>query len=275
MKEIAVIQFPGTNCEYETARAVSAAGMVARVFRWNSDARELRGFDGFVVPGGFSYQDRIRAGAVAAKKKLMKTLLEESLAGKPLLGICNGAQILIESGILPGIEPGRVEMALAPNAGRRGYYCDWIYVKVACVPSRCAFTGGYREGEVFPLPVAHAEGRFVASDEKLADRLEENDQVIFRYSSSSGTASECFPVNPNGSIYNIAGLCNPKGNVLGLMPHPERAVFTRQVPEDVAGRYGALKRGAAGDFEKMKVPGPGSEIFRSMLKFLEGNRERI
>lgn len=269
MKLIAVIQFPGSNCEHETANAVKRAGMDPRIFRWNKPPEELKEFDGFVIPGGFSYQDRVRAGAVAAKKNIMGALLAESQKNKPVLGICNGAQILIESGILPGITPGKVEMAIAPNRGRTGYYCNWIFMKAAPVREKCAFTRGLAGDEIIPSPVAHAEGRFTTEDKTLLQKLRDNSQIVFRYASPTGEIDPDFPVNPNGSADSIAGLANPGGNVLGLMPHPERAAFLRQVPDDLEGEYGNMKRSFRGDLEKMESPGPGMKLFQSMSEFLE------
>ncbi len=273
MKKIAVIQFPGTNCEYETAAAAAEAGMDAEIFRWNKDPELLAGFDGFILPGGFSYQDRVRAGAVGAKTRIMKTLFAESQRGKPVLGICNGAQILVESGILPGIEPGRVEMALAPNTGRTGYYCRWIYMKTLSSPGQCAFTGNLKQGEIIPSPVAHAEGRFAAGDKNLVKKLAENGQIVFKYSNFAGEAADGFPANPNGSIEDIAGISNPAGNVLGLMPHPERAAFIRQIPDNLSGEYGRMKQAAYGSAAAFSRPGPGLKIFRSMADFLEGKTD--
>lgn len=268
MKTAAVIQFPGSNCEHETAAALKKAGIAPHIFRWNRHPDELKEFDGYVVPGGFSYQDRVRAGAAAAKKNIMRALFRQSQKNKPVLGICNGAQILVESGILPGITPGKVEMAIAPNRGRTGYYCGWIFMKAAAGPPGCAFTRTLAEGEIMPSPVAHAEGRF-AGDRTLLDRLRENSQIIFRYSTPEGETEPCFPANPNGSADNIAGLSNPEGNVLGLMPHPERAAFMRQVPYDLQGEYGDLKRSSYGNLEKLDSPGPGMKIFLSITEFLE------
>lgn len=270
MKTAAVIQFPGSNCEHETAAALKKAGLDPHIFRWNRHPGELKEFDGYVLPGGFSYQDRVRAGAVAAKKSIMRELFRQAQKNKPVLGICNGAQILVESGILPGITPGRVEMAVAPNRGRTGYYCGWIFMKASSGPPGSAFTGKLSAGEIIPAPVAHAEGRFAGS-RKLLDMLCENSQVIFRYSTPSGETEPRFPDNPNGSADDIAGLSNPEGNVLGLMPHPERAAFMRQVPYDLQGDYGDSKRSCYGDPEKLNSPGPGMKVFLSMAEFLGKN----
>ncbi len=267
--KIAVIQYPGSNCEYETAWAVRSAGMEAEIFRWNRSPEELKEFDGYIISGGFSYQDRVRAGAIAAKKPIMKVIKEEAEKGKPVLGICNGAQILVEAGMIPGICWGEVEMALAPNLSgeRAGYYCNWIFVRCEVKGERCVFTKNFSPGEVIPLPVAHAEGRFITSKEGLLEELKEREQIVLRYCNSKGEIISEFPVNPNGSVYNIAGICNPEGNVFALMPHPERANWIRQVPSDLDTPYSQLKEEAWGDLERMRAPGPGRKIFTSLLSF--------
>ena len=115
MKKVAVIQYPGSNCEYETARAVEASGMSAEIFRWNKDPSSLPEYDGYIIPGGFSYQDRVRAGAIGAKKSIMRTILKEAETGKPVMGICNGAQVLVETGLIPGFDNKELAIALAWN----------------------------------------------------------------------------------------------------------------------------------------------------------------
>ena len=159
---VAVVQLPGVNCEAETARALGRVGLEAEVFRWTRAPRELAAFDAYVLPGGFSYQDRVRAGALASKDPLIEVLGARAARGAPVLGICNGAQVLVESGLVPG--GGGVELALARNRmpGRAGYYARWVYVRVE--DSRCVFTRALEPGTVLPLPVAHGEGRFVARD---------------------------------------------------------------------------------------------------------------
>jgi phosphoribosylformylglycinamidine synthase I len=269
MKRIAVIQYPGSNCEYETARAVSAAGMRAEIFRWNRDTSSLSDYDGYIIPGGFSYQDRVRAGAIAAKKSIMRSIFREAERGKAVMGICNGAQVLVETGMIPGISAGELEMALAPNTGWSGYYCNWVHVIHSAKKGKCAFTCLFGEGEVFPIPVAHAEGRFVTEKENLIRKLHDNGQIVLRYSTFEGKIEGRFPVNPNGSTENIAGICNPSGNVFALMPHPERASWLRQVPDDIGDKYGELKQKSYGDAKKMTEPGPGGKMFESMRLYLE------
>ncbi|HAW50597.1 TPA: phosphoribosylformylglycinamidine synthase [bacterium] len=219
---VAVIQFPGTNCEYETLVSVKSVEIDCEIFRWNRPADELLEFDGFIIPGGFSYQDRVRAGVIASKKPIMKAIMKKAEDGCPVLGICNGAQVLIESGIVPGIEWTKVEMALTFNRWT-GFFCDWIYLKVWSKKS--PFFSLFSIGDVFPIPIAHGEGRFVTQKEGLLDRLIRNEQVALRYCTEDGEIIDEFPINPNGSVFNIAGITNKEGNVLAMMPHPERASF--------------------------------------------------
>ncbi|MCX5800671.1 MAG: phosphoribosylformylglycinamidine synthase I [Candidatus Eisenbacteria bacterium] len=265
----AVIQFPGVNCEYETARALLASGLEAEIFRWNLDISRLASFDAFVLPGGFSYQDRIRAGAIAAKDAIVEEIANQARKGKPVLGICNGAQVLVEAGLVPGLLEGRVEMALGPNraGGRSGYLCDWVYVKVA-EPSRTAFTCVMNEGETLPLPIAHAEGRFLSASSAITDTLKREGLARLFYCDQLGRTREEFPWNPNGSVFSSAAISNRRGNVMAMMPHPERAAWLKQVPAEVHGEWGESKREARGRFERMEEPGPGRRIFDSLRQYL-------
>ncbi len=260
----AVIQFPGVNCEEETAAAARAAGIEAGIFRWNMIPDLLDEALAVILPGGFSYQDRIRAGAVAAKDRIMDKLSELAAGGKPVLGICNGAQVLVESGFIPGIHWEKIDLALAPNimSDREGYYCAWVYLKVE--NSSCRWMSGYGEGEVIPIPVAHAEGRFVTEDPGIVEKMRENDQIVLRYCDESGKIDDTFPVNPNGSIENAAGICNPAGNVLAMMPHPERASWLRQVPEDIGGIWGDRRVELLSHPQAMEGEGPGLGFFSSL-----------
>ena len=148
---VAVVQFPGVNCESESVRALTRVGLEAEVFRWTRAAGDLRAFDAFLLPGGWSYQDRVRAGALAAKDPLVDVLAEEAERGKPVLGICNGAQVLVEAGLVP--DHGQVELALARNrmTDRGGYYARWIHARVEDSP--CVFTRHLEPGTVLPLPI--------------------------------------------------------------------------------------------------------------------------
>jgi phosphoribosylformylglycinamidine synthase len=272
---VAVVQLPGVNCEYETAAVLREAGLAAEVFRWNRPPEELAAFDAYVIPGGFSYEDRVRAGAVAAKAPAMDVVAAAAEAGKPVLGICNGAQVLVEAGLVPGTSPGDVEMALAPNRGTRGYYCDWVHVKVHKDGRETAFTSRFEDGEVFPVPVAHAEGRFTVRDLDRFEAWEEAGQVPLRYVEPDGEPARGFPFNPNGSLLAAAGVTNPAGNVLAFMPHPERASHLRQVPGTIPGKWGRRRREASRRLDALEGPGPGFKMFQSLADYLRwgGDRE--
>jgi phosphoribosylformylglycinamidine synthase len=261
---VAVVQFPGVNCERETRRALERVGLEADVFRWTRPPAELRSFQGYVLPGGFSYQDRVRAGALAAKDPLVEVLAEEAGRGKPVLGICNGAQVLVESGMVPGASA--VELALARNRmpDRSGYFAAWVYVTIGASP--CLFTRGL-EGEVLPLPMAHGEGRFLSRDPGRVEALARGGQVPLRYATADGAPALGFPENPNGADAAAAGVCNALGNVLALMPHPERAQDLGGLGRSVAGPWGERRDQAlaAGDRD---APGPGLLLFEGLRRHL-------
>src|SRR3989344_2146443 len=260
---IAVIYFPGNNCEEESLRAVLASGMDGRIVRWN-ERKGIEKYDGFVIPGGWAYEDRIRAGVIAAKDPVFKVIKAEAENGKPVLGICNGAQALVECGMIPGLKD-KVEMALAPNINPfiSGYYCTWVCVKSNEDRDRCAFTKFTEKDEVIPIPIAHGEGRFVTKDAELIQKLAKNRQIIFQYSAKDGKIEESFPTNPNGAIYNIAAICSKKGNVMAIMPHPERASFIRQLP-DIELRNNSQKLVSA-----MESFAPAMKVFLSMKRYIE------
>ncbi len=220
---IAVVSFPGNNCEVESIRSVKEAGMDALFFRWNDDRAKLADVDGYFVPGGFSYEDRGRSGMVAGRDPLMEFIGQEAEKGKVVIGNCNGAQILVESGLIPLGK--NLLMSLAHNAvtvnGRMvspGFLSEWVWI----TPSsrECCATSDW-EGPMH-VPIAHGEGRFTTRDKDLLEELKENGQIAFRYCDEEGTASDDRLVTPNGSQFSIAGICNPAGNVVALMPHPER-----------------------------------------------------
>lgn len=232
MFHIAIIQFPGLNTEYETRREIEKAGMRGEFFRWNDDPAKLKKYDGYVIGGGFSYEDRGRAGIIAALDPLMEVLKKETAENgsrKPLLGICNGCQILIESGLVPEADGYKTCFAMGRNKRMvngevlgTGYYNDWIYMKAVAPKSRTAFTRLIDENEIIALPVAHGEGRFATTIPGIIDKLIKNQQTIFRYCDKRGNILPDFPVNPNGSLYNIVALSNPAGNIMAIMPHFER-----------------------------------------------------
>jgi len=208
MPSIAVLRFPGSNCDDDTRHALDEVlGCDAR-FVWHTE-RALGPADAVVVPGGFSYGDYLRSGALAAHSPVMAAVRAFARRGGPVLGICNGFQILTEAGLLPG--------ALAQNDGLR-FECRDVFVRVEH-PS--AYTRGYGERAVLRLPIAHHEGRYVA-DEATLERLEGDGRVALRYVRHDGAVDPS--ANPNGSLHAIAGIVDERGTVLGMMPHPERAV---------------------------------------------------
>jgi phosphoribosylformylglycinamidine synthase len=266
---VAVIQFPGSNCEHETARALTEAGLEGSVHRWNEPSGSISGFDAYVLPGGFSYQDRVRAGAVAAKDPVMDVVSREASSGTPVLGICNGAQILVESGMVPGWTPGSVECALASNLapGRSGYYSGWVFVKPLPGFSRSPWLSGCG-GEPFPLPVAHAEGRFLFREGTTFDDLESSGTPALAYCAPDGGPPGPWPGNPNGSSFDIAGILDPGGRVLAMMPHPERARWLWQVPPATVGPWGERRRLTDGCFGDGPAVGPGAALFASLAAWL-------
>lgn len=225
---IAVVQFPGSNCERETMLAIKRAGMEPVEFLWNEPREKLRAMDGFVIVGGFSYEDRSRAGIIAALDPVMEEIKLQSELRKPILGICNGAQILVETGLVPGLENNKVAMALAENkrmaAGKilgTGFFNTWVYMRVSDEYQRNAFTKQLSPQKILRIPIAHAEGRFMMS-KALLQEIQAQGLNAFQYCDADGFVTDHFPVNPNGSINNIAAISNKQGNVMAMMPHPER-----------------------------------------------------
>ncbi len=225
---IAIIQFPGSNTERETLMACNRVGLNPVEFLWNGPAEKLSVFDGYVIVGGFAYEDRSRAGVIAALDPIMKQIKTEADKGKPVLGICNGAQILVESGLVPGLENHRVGIALTDNKRVKnnhcigvGYYNTWANLQLTTPSDRCAFTRHLITGDWINVPLAHGEGRFIVPDE-LLEKMISNNQTVFRYCDDNGNILDEFPTNPNGSMHNLAAVCNAQGNVMAIMPHPER-----------------------------------------------------
>ncbi len=220
---IAVVSFPGNNCEVESVRSVKEAGMEALYFRWNDDQAKLKEVDGYFVPGGFSYEDRGRSGMVAGRDPLMEFIGKEAEAGKVVIGNCNGAQILVESGLIPLGK--NLLMSLARNAVTvgghvvsPGFLSEWVWITPT--DRGCCATSDWN-GPMH-VPIAHGEGRFTTKDKDLLEELRSNNQIAFRYCNEDGVVTDDPLVTPNGSLYSIAGICNPGGNVVALMPHPER-----------------------------------------------------
>jgi phosphoribosylformylglycinamidine synthase I len=261
---VLIIRVGGTNCDLETKRAFETSNMKAEIVHFNKlyHKIDLLDYDIFVIPGGFSHGDYVRAGAIWAKQlmaKLNKKIRQFIEEERPILGICNGFQVLIEAGLLPSIDGISIvpEAVLGPNRPL-GYNCRWLYLKPEN-RSHCIFTQKISSEKVLRLPIAHAEGRFIPSSKdgyRQLDRLKENKQIILRYCFSNGDVADGkYPSNPNGSIYDIAGISNPSGTTLGLMPHPERAYFGWQLP----------------DWTKNTEPptyGDGRFIFESVAEYL-------
>jgi phosphoribosylformylglycinamidine synthase subunit PurQ / glutaminase len=214
---IAVVVFPGTNCDQETRYVLGdLLGQDVEPV-WHADT-DLGRFDGIILPGGFSYGDHLRAGAIARFSPVMGTVAELARRDRVVVGICNGFQVLCEAGLLPG--------ALLPNAGG-SFAGQWVHCRVEGEPS--PLTRGVEAGRVLKLPIAHGEGRYVAPPETLA-MLERGRRVVLRYCEPDGSISE--RANPNGSLANIAGIMCEGGNVVGLMPHPERAAEAELPSQD-------------------------------------------
>ena len=204
-----IVTFPGSNCDYDTYQAVVETLGEEAVLLWHKD-HDLQGSDVVILPGGFSYGDYLRPGAIARFSPIMQEVVQHADRGGPVIGICNGFQIACEAGLLPG--------ALLRNASLK-FVCAPIHLRVESNDS--LFTSRYERGQSIVLPIAHGDGRYSADDETL-DRLEGEGRVVFRYAPSALEAEEAY--NPNGSMRDIAGIVNGAGNVLGMMPHPERAV---------------------------------------------------
>lgn len=207
--KFAVIVFPGSNCDMDMLWAVKdILGAEAEYVR--HDAESLEGFDGVLLPGGFSYGDYLRCGAIARFSKIIEEVIRFAEEGKPVFGTCNGFQILTEAGLLPG--------ALIRNKSLH-FVCKTAELKV--VNAETSFTSAYEQDEIIRIPVAHGEGNYYCDEETL-QKLKDNNQIVFTYANE----------NPNGSVADIAGIINEKGNVLGMMPHPERAVESLLGSED-------------------------------------------
>ena len=221
----AVIVFPGSNCDRDAAVALEQATGQKPLMLWHKDT-SLPAVDLLVVPGGFSYGDYLRCGAIAAKSPIMTEVRKAADAGTPVLGICNGFQVLTESGLLPGV--------LMRNRGLK-YICRDVTLRVE--RNDRVFTKGYTEGQVITVPIAHMEGNYQA-DPDVLERLEGDGQIAFRYCAPDGAAND--DANPNGAANNIAGIFNDRGNVLGMMPHPERLADPELGGMDGAAMFAAL-----------------------------------
>jgi phosphoribosylformylglycinamidine synthase len=229
---IGIVQFGGSNCDLDVLHVLKDVIGADAELVWYKE-EDLSRFDGIVVPGGFSYGDYLRAGAIAARTPIMASIKKLAEAGKPVIGICNGFQVLTESGLLDG--------ALTTNNYPK-FKCESTLLRVETTDT--PFTSKFKKGEVVSIPIAHMEGNFYADEETLS-KLENNDQVVFRYVDKEGKVTD--EANPNGSLENIAGIVSSKKNVLGMMPHPERA------SEEILGSKDGIR------------------IFESMVEFISKN----
>src|SRR5437773_5086699 len=216
MGEVAVIQYPGSNCDLDTLEILRDVVKARTDLVWHKDLAHDN-YEAYVLPGGFSYGDYLRAGAIAATSPSLKVVREAVDENKPVLGICNGLQILVEAGMLPG--------AVLRNSGLR-FVCAWTRLRVET--TRTPFTTLAQKGQTLRIPIAHNECRYHLATYEIRD-LERNEQIVMRYVNEENEPTE--DANPNGSIDNIAGICNEKGNVMGLMPHPERAALRVLSPD--------------------------------------------
>ena len=198
--KLGIVVFPGSNCERDVHHVLNDVIGISAQYVWHME-KSIDDYDALILPGGFSYGDRLRAGVIAARSPIVEAIKKKAEEGLPILGICNGFQILVEAGLLPG--------ALIKNVKLK-FSCKWLEMEVLNVNT--PFTNLFRIHDKISIPIAHGEGRYVIGDDKLHD-LYENNQVVFKYKDQ----------NPNGSTEMIAAICNEKGNVMGLMPHPERA----------------------------------------------------
>ncbi len=231
--KFAVIQFPGSNCDQDCLAALRGVEGIESEFVWHKET-SLRDWDAIVLPGGFSYGDYLRCGAIARFSPIMRAVVDDARAGKLVIGICNGFQILCEAGLLPG--------ALIRNRLLH-FVCDMATTRVEVAET--PFTHGMPVGTLLELPVAHGEGCYYADATTLSE-LNERQQVLLRYCDAAGAITS--EANPNGSVENIAGICNRERNIFGLMPHPDRAC------------------------EERLGSGDGVRIFESMLSALAGDR---
>jgi phosphoribosylformylglycinamidine synthase subunit PurQ / glutaminase len=220
-----IVTFPGSNCDVDAIHAVTDQLGQRAVSLWHRD-HDTQGCDVLILPGGFSYGDALRAGAIARFSPIMQEVKAHAERGAPVIGICNGFQILCEAHLLPG--------ALMRNAGLK-FVCDWVHLRVEGTAT--TYLSEYESEQVLRIPVAHGEGRFAADDDTL-DALEQQRQVAFRYCDASGAVTPT--ANPNGAMRNIAGITNAAGNVLGMMPHPERAVESLLGSTDGLGVFESL-----------------------------------
>lgn len=214
-----IVVFPGSNCDRDVHHVLNDVMGIKAQYVWHTE-KSIDEYDALILPGGFSYGDRLRAGVIAAQSPIVETIKKKAQEGLPILGICNGFQILVEAGILPG--------ALVKNVKLK-FSCKWLKMEVLNVNT--PFTNMFRLNDEITIPIAHGEGRFVISNDKIPE-LEQNNQIVFKYKDQ----------NPNGSTEMIAAICNKEGNVMGLMPHPERASEPILSPNQTKSNAGLIFR---------------------------------
>jgi len=234
---VGIVTFPGSNCDYDAFAAFRHVLGCPVEFLWHADP-DLKDVDCVILPGGFSFGDYLRAGAIARFSPVMKSVIAFAETGGLVWGICNGFQVLLEAGLLPG--------AMRKNASLR-FVCDWVRLRVENV--KTPFTRGCRPGQILRMPIAHAEGNYYADTEVLGE-LERTGRVVLRYVNADGVPARA--ANPNGSRHSIAGIVNAQGNVMGMMPHPERAVEAILGSADGLALFGSLLG--------VGVAGSGTEI---------------
>lgn len=215
--KVGIVVFPGSNCDRDVHHVLNDVIGISAQYVWHME-KSIIDYDALILPGGFSYGDRLRAGVIAAQSPIVEAIKKKAGEGLPILGICNGFQILVEAGLLPG--------ALIKNVKLK-FSCKWLEMQVLNVNT--PFTNLFRLNDKISIPIAHGEGRYVISDDKLHD-LYENNQVVFKYKDQ----------NPNGSTEMIAAICNEEGNVMGLMPHPERASEPILLPNQTKSNAGLI-----------------------------------
>ncbi|MFA5096342.1 MAG: phosphoribosylformylglycinamidine synthase I [Candidatus Omnitrophota bacterium] len=257
--KVCVLRTAGTNCDKETGFAFSRAGAVAELVHINSIVREeadLAHYQILAIPGGFSYGDDIASGRVFAnelRNKVGVALRRFVAEGKLIIGVCNGFQILVKSGLLPGNDGLEQDTSLIINDSAK-FEDRWVYLskKSKVKSQKCVWTKNLPE--VIYLPVAHGEGKFIVKDRAVLNRLKKNNQIVFKYCDSQGRSGR-YPVNPNGSLEDIAGICDETGRIFGLMPHPERHIAASQHPRWLQ--------------SKNKREGDGLQIFKNGVEYIK------
>jgi phosphoribosylformylglycinamidine synthase len=255
--KVIIIRTAGTNCDYELKSAFELCGATVDRIHINeliSNKNKILAYDILAVPGGFSYGDDIASGKILSneiKYKLGDNIKKFALSNKPIIGICNGFQVLVKMGLLPKPKAFEQISTLSYNDSSK-FECRWVYLKTEKIngDTKCIWTKNLPD--IISLPVAHGEGKFIA-DKTILREIEENNQVVFRYCDKNGNKAD-YPLDPNGSLNEIAGICNDKGNIFGLMPHPERYVYKLQHP---------ARQGCNDNF------GWGKKIFQNAIDFLK------